>query len=78
MFYNVHFAFNKLQYVDFELNCIIISVQTHFNSAVPNFKLKINNMIELKARGNGLLEAHGNGSIMFTLRLINFSMLISS
>ena len=40
------------QYVDFELNCIIISVQTHLNSAVPNFKLKINNMIEFKARGN--------------------------
>ena len=36
-----------------------------FNSAVPNFKLKINNMVEFKARGNVLLEARGNGS-MFT------------
>ena len=36
-----------------------------FYSAVPNFKLKINNMIEFKARGNVLLEARGNGS-MFT------------
>ena len=53
------------QYVDFELNCINISVQTHFNFAVPNFKLKINNKIEFKARGNVLLEARGNGS-MFT------------
>ena len=26
-----------------------------FNSAVPNFKFKINNMIEFKARGNGLI-----------------------
>ena len=39
--------------------------QTHFTSAVPNFKLKINNMIEFKARGNVLLEARGNGSTMF-------------
>ena len=28
-------------------------------------------MIEFNARGNGLLEARGNGSIMFTLHLIN-------
>ena len=35
-------------------------------------------MIEFKARGNGLLEARGNGSLMFTLHLIKFSMLISS
>ena len=45
--------------------------QTHFISAVPNFKLKINNMIEFKACGNCLLEACGNGSMMFTLHLIN-------
>ena len=45
--------------------------QTHFNSAVPNFKLKINNMIEFIARGNGFLEACGNGSMMFTLHLIS-------
>ena len=25
-----------------------------FNTAVPNFKLKINNMIEFKARGNDI------------------------
>ena len=41
-----------LQYVDFELNCFIITVETHFYSAVPNVKLQINNMIEFKARGN--------------------------
>ena len=41
-------------YVDFELNCIIISVQTYFNSAVPNLKLKINNIIEFKARANDI------------------------
>jgi len=35
-------------------------------------------MIEFKARGNGLLEARGNGSTMITLHLIHFSMLISS
>ena len=29
-------------------------------------------MIQFKARGNGLLEARGNGSMMFTLYLINF------
>ena len=45
--------------------------QTRFNSAVPNFKLKINNMIEFKARGNGLLETRGNGSMMFNLHIIN-------
>ena len=33
-------------------------------------------MIEFKARGNGLLEARANGSMMLTLHLINFSMLI--
>ena len=38
--------------------------QTRFNSAVSNFKLKINNMIEFKARGNVLLEACGNGSMI--------------
>ena len=31
-------------------------------------------MIEFKARGNGLLEVRGNGSLMFTLHLINFSL----
>ena len=40
------------------------------------FKARGNGLLE--ARGNGLLEARGNGSIMFTLHLINFSMLISS
>ena len=45
-----------------------------FNSAVSTFKLKINNMIGLKARGNGLLEASGNGSMMFTLHLINLKI----
>ena len=34
-------------------------------------------MIEFKSRGNGLLVARGNGSMLFTLHLINFSMLIS-
>ena len=41
------------------------SVLVCFNSAVPNYKLKINNMIDFKARGNVLLEARGNG-FMFT------------
>ena len=55
-----------------EKNCYEINQLVCFNSAVPNFKLKINNKIEFKARGNGLLEARGNGSMMFTLHLINF------
>ena len=31
-------------------------------------------MIEFKARGNGLLEARGDGSIMFTLQYVDFEL----
>ena len=49
-----------------------------FNSAVPNFKLKINNMIEFKTRGNGLLEARGNGSMMFNkFQYVDFENMVS-